>query len=87
MRPESKLGGDTPREKAVLLIDVISWMGKYDVAFPGELKYAWDNRFSKNLKLIMVLCGSVSSWIDKMILKSKGFVGRPSLNLLVPVGF
>ena len=32
----------------------------------------------------MVLCGSVSSWIDKKILKSKGFVGRPSLNLLVP---
>ena len=73
-----------PREKAVLLIDEISWMGKYDDAFPGELKYAWDNRFSKNPKLIMVLCGSVSSWIDKKILKSKGFVGRPSLNLLVP---
>ena len=32
----------------------------------------------------MVLCGSVSSWIDKKILKSKGFVGRPSLNLLIP---
>ena len=32
-----------PREKTVLLIDEISWMGKYDVAFPGELKYAWDN--------------------------------------------
>ncbi|MBQ2632318.1 MAG: AAA family ATPase [Kiritimatiellae bacterium] len=73
-----------PREKTVLLIDEISWMGKYDAAFPGELKYAWDNRFSKNPKLIMVLCGSVSSWIDKKILKSRGFVGRPSLNLLVP---
>lgn len=73
-----------PREKTVVLIDEISWMGKYDVAFTGELKYAWDNRFSKNPKLIMVLCGSVSSWIDKKILKSRGFVGRPSLNLLVP---
>ena len=73
-----------PREKTVLLLDEISWMGKYDVTFTGELKYAWDNRFSKNPKLIMVLCGSVSSWIDKRILKSKGFVGRPSLNLLVP---
>ncbi len=73
-----------PREKTVLLIDEISWMGKYDFAFTGELKYAWDNRFSKYPKLIVVLCGSVSSWIDKKILKSKGFVGRPSLNLLVP---
>ena len=59
-------------------------MGKFDVNFPGHLKYAWDNRFSKKPKLIVVLCGSVSSWIDKYILKSKGFVGRPSLNLVVP---
>jgi len=73
-----------PREKTVLLLDEISWMGKFDVTFPGELKYAWDNRFSKYPKLIMVLCGSVSSWIDKKILKSRGFVGRPSLNMLVP---
>ena len=36
-----------PREKTVLLIDEISWMGKYDAAFPGELKYAWDNRFPR----------------------------------------
>ena len=73
-----------PREKAVVLLDEISWMGKFDVEFPGELKYAWDNRFSKFPKLIMVLCGSVSSWIDKKIVKSKGFVGRTSLNMVVP---
>ena len=72
-----------PREKTVVLLDEISWMGKYDASFSGELKYAWDNRFSKKSRLIMVLCGSVSSWIDKNILKSKGFVGRPSLNLTI----
>lgn len=72
------------RAKTVVLLDEISWMGKFDANFPGELKYAWDNRFSKKSKLIVVLCGSVSSWIDKNILKSKGFVGRPSLNLVVP---
>lgn len=72
------------RAKTVVLLDEISWMGKFDVRFPGELKYAWDNRFSKKPKLIVVLCGSVSSWIDKNILKSKGFVGRTSLNMVVP---
>lgn len=70
-------------ERTVLLLDEISWMGKYDPGFAGELKYAWDNVFSKKKNLVMVLCGSVSSWIDKKILRSKGFVGRPSLNLLV----
>jgi len=72
------------RAKTVVLLDEISWMGRFDINFPGELKYAWDNRFSKHAKIIFVLCGSVSSWIDKNILKNKGFVGRPSLNLVVP---
>ena len=74
----------SPKAKTVVLIDEISWMGKVDPAFPAQLKYAWDNRFAKKSKLIVVLCGSVSSWINEKILKSKGFVGRPSLNLIVP---
>ena len=72
------------RAKTIVLLDEISWMGKYDPRFSAELKYAWDNRFSKKSKLIVVLCGSVASWIDTHILKSKGFVGRTSLNLVVP---
>jgi len=67
----------------VVFLDEISWMGKYDPDFPGELKYAWDNRFKNHDRLIFVVCGSVSTWITKNILKSKGFVGRPSLNLTV----
>ena len=67
----------------VVFLDEISWMGKYDPDFPGELKYAWDNRLKKHDRLIMVICGSVSTWITKNILRSKGFVGRPSLNLVV----
>lgn len=72
------------RAKVIVLLDEISWMGKFDPLFPAELKYAWDNRFAKHPRLIMVLCGSVSAWIDKKIIKAKGFVGRPSLNLIVP---
>lgn len=67
----------------VVFLDEVSWMGKYDPDFPGELKYAWDNRFRKHNKLVMVICGSVSTWITKNILRSKGFVGRPSLNLKI----
>ncbi len=71
------------RAKAVVLLDEISWMGKYDPSFPGELKYAWDNRFSKHERKVFVLCGSVSAWIAKNILRSKAFVGRISLNLVL----
>ena len=71
------------RAKTVVLLDEISWMGKYDPSFPGELKYAWDNRFSKHERKVFVLCGSVSAWIAKNILRSKAFVGRISLNLVL----
>lgn len=71
----------SPREKAVLLLDEISWMGKYDHKFTGNLKIAWDNWFSRKPKLIMFLCGSVSSWIDKYILSNTGFVGRPTMQM------
>ena len=71
------------RARAVVLLDEISWMGKYDPSFSGELKYAWDNRFSKHERKIFVLCGSVSAWIARNILRSKAFVGRISLNLVL----
>ncbi len=77
-RLESALKG---KGRIVVLLDEISWMGKYDLGFAGELKYAWDNWFSKHPRAIVFLCGSVSSWIDRNIVKSKAFVGRPSMNL------
>ena len=69
--------------KTVLLLDEISWMGKYDAAFPGELKIAWDNLFKKHARLVVFLCGSVSTWISKNILNNTGFVGRASANMVV----
>ena len=70
-------------ERTVVFLDEVSWMGKYDPDYPGELKYAWDNRFKKHSRLMLVVCGSVSTWITKNILRNKAFVGRPTLNLLV----
>ena len=69
--------------KTVLLLDEISWMGAYDATFPSTLKIAWDRMFSRHESLIVVLCGSVSSWISKNILQGTGFAGRASLDLVV----
>lgn len=65
----------------VLFLDEISWMGWKDKSFPAKLKGVWDTRFKKNPDVKMILCGSVSSWIQENILKSKGFVGRVSLTI------
>ncbi len=67
----------------IVFLDEISWMGGQDQDFPGKLKIAWDTHFSKNKKLRLIICGSVSSWIQKNILKSTDFVGRISLELVI----
>jgi hypothetical protein len=71
----------TSKGRVLILLDEISWIGSKDKDFAGKLKGVWDTRFKKNNKLILVLCGSVTSWIDKNILNDKGFMGRVSLTL------
>ncbi|MBR6373757.1 MAG: AAA family ATPase, partial [Victivallales bacterium] len=48
-------------EGTVILLDEISWLAHYDKCFADDLKIAWDNLFKKHSRLILVLCGSVSS--------------------------
>lgn len=68
------------RGRTVVFLDEISWMGKYDTSFAAYLKTAWDTQFSRREKLILVVAGSVSAWINRNIQRSKGFVGRISLD-------
>ena len=67
--------------KILILFDEISWMGSKDPNFLGKIKNLWDLHLSNNPNLIFVICGSASSWIDKNILSSTGFVGRISYTL------
>jgi len=69
--------------RTVVLLDEISWMGAHDAEFPGILKTAWDRHFKKHRRLVFVLCGSVSTWIQENILNNTGFVGRATLNIVV----
>ncbi len=78
-----RLANETRKGRVLILFDEISWMGSLDPDFLGKLKNAWDLEFKKNPHLILVLCGSVSAWIEKNILNSSGFLGRISLSLTV----
>lgn len=75
------LANQCEKGRVVLIFDEISWMAHDDVTFLSKLKNAWDLHFKKNPKLILILCGSVSAWIEKNILSSTGFFGRVSLNI------
>ena len=77
------LGEQSQKKKLVIVLDEISWMGSMDPDFLGELKNAWDLYFSRNQRLILILCGSASGWIEENILSNTGFVGRISVNILL----
>jgi len=70
------LADKTREGRVIILLDEISWMASDDATFLGKLKNLWDLELKKNSQLILILCGSVSVWIEKNILSSTGFFGR-----------
>ena len=71
------------RRKTVVLLDEISWMGRHAPDFPGFLKNGWDDELKRHDNLILVLCGSVSAWIQDNLLESATFGGRFSRNIVL----
>ena len=68
-------------ENTLVFLDEISWMGGKDKDFAGQLKMIWDTELKKHRHLILVLCGSVTSWIEDNIMNHTGFMGRVSLEI------
>ncbi len=77
------LSKHTQQGRILVVFDEISWMGSKDPEFLGKLKNTWDMYFSKNAELILILCGSISSWIEENILSNTGFVGRITIDLVL----
>lgn len=67
--------------RIIIVLDEISWIGSKDPDFLGKLKNVWDLHFKKNSRLLLIICGSASTWIEKNVLANTGFVGRVSLTL------
>ena len=65
----------------VILFDEISWMGSKDPTFISKLKVWWDLVLQNHPSVVLILCGSISTWIDKNIINSTAFFGRVSLYL------
>jgi AAA+ ATPase superfamily predicted ATPase len=67
----------------IILLDEISWMATGDDSFLPKLKNWWDLSLEKYSNRMLVLCGSVSTWIDENIINSTAFFGRISLHLVL----
>lgn len=69
------------RSSVLVVLDEITWLGCEDPTFLGKLKTVWDTHFSRNPRLVLLLSGSMSLWLEENLLKSTGFAGRISLEL------
>ncbi len=65
----------------LILLDEISWLGDKDPTFVGKLKSWWDQHISLRNNVMIVLCGSVSTWIEENIINSTALFGRIALIL------
>jgi hypothetical protein len=61
----------------IVLLDEITWLARYDESCLAELKVFID-RYINGSGHTLILCGSVSQWIEQQINDSDLFVGRIS---------
>jgi AAA+ ATPase superfamily predicted ATPase len=67
--------------RVVLFFDEFQWMASMRSQLVSLFKWAWDNHFSKKGNCRFVVCGSVSSFIVKKVLRSTALYGRIDLEV------
>jgi len=68
-------------ENLVVLFDEFQWMADLRSGLVSLFKSYWDNFFSKHRKLRLVLCGSISSFMVKKVIRSRALYGRVSTDI------
>lgn len=70
-----------PQKKPVIFLDEFPYLDGGRTRIVSELKWAWDNLFSRQNNLHLVLCGSVASFMVDRVLRSTALYGRISLEI------
>ncbi len=58
-------------QRVILFFDEVPWLSRQS-RFLKALEYSWNQHLATMPNLIVVLCGSVSSWMIKYIIQNKG---------------
>lgn len=74
-----KKNGD---EKTIILFDELQWMAAGRTKLVSLLKYYWDNQW-KDKHVLLILCGSIASFMTRKVLKSNALYGRINLEILL----
>lgn len=67
----------------ILAFDELSWMAAGRSRLIGYIKFYWDKHWQHHPHLVLILCGSVASWMVKNVVRSKALYGRVSENMLI----
>lgn len=70
------------KKKLVIFLDEFQWMAAGRNKLVSLVKYFWDNLW-KNNNVMLILCGSVASFMVKRVLTSKALYGRTNLEILL----
>ena len=60
------------KHKIVIFLDELPWMATRRSGLLEALDYYWNQNWSRNSKIILIVCGSSASWIIKNIIYNKG---------------
>lgn len=59
-------------QKIAVFIDELPWLDRPKSGFVNALEYFWNHHISKMDNVILIVCGSAASWMQKKLLKAKG---------------
>jgi AAA+ ATPase superfamily predicted ATPase len=69
-------------KKTIIFFDELQWMAAGRTKLVSFLKYYWDNHW-KDKHVLLILCGSVASFMTRKVLKSNALYGRINLEILL----
>ncbi len=72
----------------VICLDEFQWMAAGRSELVSKLKFVWDNYLGESKHVHLILCGSVSSFLVKKVIRSRALYGRiDEIIDLGPLGF
>lgn len=71
------------KKNTILAIDEVNWLATKQPSFMSSFFLLWERTFSHKNNFMVILSGSLSSWIEQNIIMNKGFVGRISLDIIL----
>jgi hypothetical protein len=75
------IGDLVEKGERTLYFEEVQWLAHYEDEFFSELKQVWDNRWRRNPRLVLVLCGSSPSFIVNQLLSDKAFYNRAGFEI------